>query len=45
MKEENKIKIIERYDGYFAEINNKGAFVLAFNSLILSGFLIGIKNL
>lgn len=41
----NKLKIIERYDGYFSGINNKGAFVLALNTLIISGFLIGIKSL
>ena len=45
MEIENKLKIIERFDGYFSGINNKGAFVLALNTLIISGFLIGIKDL
>lgn len=45
MEFENKIKIIERYDGYFSGINNKGAFILAINTLVLSGFLIGLKDI
>lgn len=45
MEKEHKIKIIERYDGYFSGINNKGAFILALNTLIISGFLIGIKDM
>lgn len=45
MNYEKKIKIIERFDGYYAEINNKGSFILAFNTLIISGFLIGITDL
>lgn len=45
METEHKIKIIERYDTYFSGINNKGAFILALNTLIISGFLIGIKDM
>lgn len=45
METNKKVKIIERYDGYFSGINNKGAFILAINTLIISGMLVGIKNL
>jgi hypothetical protein len=45
MKIEEKIKIIERYDGYYSGINNKGAFILAINTFVISGMLIGLKDL
>ena len=45
MKAEQKIKIIDRFDIYYSGINNKGAFILTINTLIISGFLIGIKDL
>ena len=45
MKVDNKLKIIERYDCYYSGINNKGAFILAINTLVINGMLIGVKDL
>jgi hypothetical protein len=45
MEAENKIKIIERFDAYYSGINNKGAFILAINTFVISGMLIGLKDL
>jgi len=45
MKEENKIKVIERFDKYYSEINNKGVFIMTINTFILGAFLIGYKDL
>lgn len=42
---EFKFKLIERFDGYYAEINNKGAFLLAFNTFIIGSLLISYKDL
>lgn len=40
-----KIKIIERFDSYYSGINNKGAFLLAFNTFLLGSFIVGYKDL
>jgi len=45
MNKDDKIKAIERFDSYYAGINSKGAFILAVNTLFLSGLLIGYKTL
>jgi len=45
MEDNHKLKIIERFDSYYSGINNKGTFILAVNTLIISGFLIGVKDL
>lgn len=42
---DNKLKIIERFDNYYSGINNKGAFILAINTLVISGMLVGVKDL
>jgi hypothetical protein len=42
---QSKFKIIERFDTYYSGINNKGAFILAINTLIISGVLIGFSDL
>ncbi len=45
MKTDRKIEIIERFDNYYSGINNKGAFILAINTFVISGMLIGLKDL
>lgn len=40
-----RIKIIERFDSYYSGINNKGAFLLAFNTFLLGAFIVGYKDL
>ena len=45
MDNEIRIKIIERFDSYFAGINNKGAFLLAFNTFLLGAFIVSYKDL
>lgn len=40
-----RIKIIERFDSYFSGINNKGAFLLAFNTFLIGAFIVGYKDL
>lgn len=45
MNNEMRIKIIERFDSYFSGINNKGAFLLAFNTFLIGAFIIGYKDL
>lgn len=45
MNNELRIKIIERFDLYFSGINNKGAFLLAFNTFLIGAFLVGYTNL
>jgi len=45
MESENKIKMLDRYDNYYNWINNKGSFILALNTMIISGFFIGFNNM
>ena len=42
---ELRIKIIERFDSYFSGINNKGAFLLAFNTFLIGAFVVGYRDL
>lgn len=35
MDNDMRIKIIERFDSYYAGINNKGSFLLAFNTFFI----------
>ena len=44
MNNDLRIKIIERFDTYFSGINNKGAFLLAFNTFLIGAFLVGYKD-
>jgi len=45
MNNDIRIKIIERFDSYYSGINNKGAFLLAFNTFLIGAFLVGYKDL
>lgn len=45
MDNDLRIKIIERFDSYYSGINNKGAFLLAFNTFLLGAFIVGYKDL
>ena len=45
MNTESKIKIIERFDSYYSGINNKGAFLLTFNTFLIGGFIIGYNDI
>ncbi|WMJ74750.1 DUF5706 domain-containing protein [Cytophagaceae bacterium ABcell3] len=45
MNNDIRIKIIERFDFYYSGINNKGAFILAFNTFLIGAFLVGHKDL
>lgn len=39
-----RIEIIKRFDTFFSGINNKGAFLLAFNTFLIGAFLMGYKD-
>lgn len=39
------LSIIHRFDNYYSGINNKSAFIITFNSIIVSGLFIGIPEL
>lgn len=39
-----KIEIIKRFDTFFSGINNKGAFLLAFNTFLIGAFLMGYND-
>lgn len=45
MDNDMRIKIIERFDSYYSGINNKGAFLLAFNTFLIGAFIVGYKDL
>jgi len=45
MENEIRIKIIERFDSYFSGINNKGSFLLAFNTFLIGVFFVGYNDL
>lgn len=45
MDNETRIKIIERFDSYYSGINNKGAFLLSFNTFLIGAFLVGYKDI
>lgn len=45
MDNDMRIKIIERFDSYYAGINNKGSFLLAFNTFFIGLVVVNYKNL
>jgi len=45
MDNETRIKIIERFDSYYSGLNNKGAFLLSFNTFLIGAFLVGYKDI
>ena len=45
MENDTRIKIIERFDSYYSGINNKGAFLLAFNTFLIGAFIVGYKEI
>lgn len=45
MEQNTKIKIIERFDCYYAGINNKGIFILTFNTFLIGAFIAGYDSL
>lgn len=45
MDNETRFKIIERFDSYYSGINNKGAFLLSFNTFLIGAFIVGYKDI